>query len=231
MAAPDPTTPSPPVVIMDGSSVPPLPTPDPATATTNPESKPDHSPHPMTGVSATDASLPKNVSNMAQTVETITNPLPTPSQETIPQQSPAPAAAPPADLPEVVLPSASPTPQRAALADQLILLVQAPPQGSVTLTLAPEDLGTLRFDVQHVADSISVHLTVERPETLDLLRRHADHLAEAFRQAGFSGASFTFGGGDGGQRDRPPTPSTAQWSETTPPTAERHVAGLLDMRL
>jgi flagellar hook-length control protein FliK len=117
------------------------------------------------------------------------------------------------------------------LADQLILLVQAPPQGSVTLTLAPEDLGTLRFDVQHVADSISVHLTVERPETLDLLRRHADHLAEAFRQAGFSGASFTFGGGDGGQRDRPPTPSTPQWAETTPPTAERHVAGLLDMRL
>jgi hypothetical protein len=231
MVAPDPTTPSLPVVIMDGSSVPPLPTPDPATATANPESKPDHSPHLMTGVSATDASLPKNVSNMAQMVETITNPLPTSSQETIPQQSPAPAAAPPADLPEVVLPSASPTPQRAALADQLILLVQAPPQGSVTLTLAPEDLGTLRFDVQHVADSISVHLTVERPETLDLLRRHADHLAEAFRQAGFSGASFTFGGGDGGQRDRPPTPSTAQWAETTPPTAERHVAGLLDLRL
>jgi flagellar hook-length control protein FliK len=232
MIAQEPTTPAPIFATkLDGLSVAPLPTPEPTTAITDPQAKSDYPSHPMTEVFTADASLPKNVSNIAQTAETFTNSLPIFSPDTIPQQSPAPAAALRPDLLELLLPSATPTPLRAALADQLILLVQSPPQGSVTLTLAPEDLGTLRFDVQYVADSISVHLTVERPETLDLLRRHADHLAEAFRQAGFSGASFTFGGGDGGQRDRPPTPSTPQWSETAPPMAERHMVGLLDMRL
>jgi flagellar hook-length control protein FliK len=113
----------------------------------------------------------------------------------------------------------------------MIEVAQAAPDGPVTLTLSPDDLGTLCFEVQQSADGVSVHLTVERSETLDLLRRHADQLMDAFRQSGFSGASFTFGGGEGGQRDRPPPPPAAAWPEPIPPIAERFAVGLLDMRL
>lgn len=123
------------------------------------------------------------------------------------------------------------TQQGAALADHMIEVAQAAPDGPVTLTLSPDDLGTLCFEVQQSADGVSVHLTVERSETLDLLRRHADQLMDAFRQSGFSGASFTFGGGEGGQRDRPPPPPAVAWPEPIPPMAERFAVGLLDMRL
>lgn len=123
------------------------------------------------------------------------------------------------------------TQQGIPLPDHLVHLVQSAPDGPVTLTLRPDDLGTLRFDVQHSADGMSVHLTVERSETLDLLRRHAEQLTDAFRQAGFAGASFTFGGGEGGQRERPTSQSPAQWPEPIAETAGPMVTGLLDMRL
>ena len=130
-------------------------------------------------------------------------------------------------------PSSAPilTQQGTPLSDHMIQVAQSAPDGSVTLTLSPDDLGTLCFEVQQATDGVSVHLTVERSETLDLLRRHADQLMDAFRQAGFSGASFTFGGGEGGQRDRPPPQTASAWPDPIPPRAERFTVGLLDIRL
>lgn len=130
-------------------------------------------------------------------------------------------------------PSSAPilTQQGTPLSDHMIQVAQSAPDGPVTLTLSPDDLGTLCFEVQQATDGVSVHLTVERPETLDLLRRHADQLIDAFRQAGFSGASFTFGGGEGGQRDRPPPQTTSAWPDPIPPRTERFAVGLLDIRL
>lgn len=123
------------------------------------------------------------------------------------------------------------TQQGAPLADQMIQLAQTTPDGPVTLTLSPDDLGTLSFEMQQSSEGVSVHLTVERQETLDLLRRNTDQLLDAFRQAGFAGASFTFGGGDGGQRDRPPPQTATAWPDPIPPTVQRFAIGLLDMRL
>lgn len=70
--------------------------------------------------------------------------------------------------------------------------------GPVTVTLKPEELGTLRFEMHARGEAIHVALVVERPETLDLLRRHAEQLVGEFRQAGFAGASFSFSGGSTG---------------------------------
>jgi hypothetical protein len=42
-------------------------------------------------------------------------------------------------------------------------------------------------------DRMLVLISVERPETLDLFRRHAGELAEAIRNAGYSGADIGFG--------------------------------------
>ena len=75
------------------------------------------------------------------------------------------------------------------------LLAQAPQAalGPVELVLNPEELGKVRFEIHQNGDQIKVILTVERPETLDLLRRHADQLVQEFRAAGYSGASLNFG--------------------------------------
>lgn len=68
---------------------------------------------------------------------------------------------------------------------------------AVELLLAPEELGKLRFVIQQDGASVKISLTAERPETLDLLRRHADQLLQEFRQSGYSGATIDFGNWSG----------------------------------
>lgn len=83
----------------------------------------------------------------------------------------------------------------------MALMVHAPQAalGPVEVVLNPEELGKLRFEIHQQGDQVRVVLTVERPETLDLLRRHADQLVQEFRAAGYSGASLSFGNWGGQQ--------------------------------
>lgn len=102
-----------------------------------------------------------------------------------------------------------PAPTRPATAQvpltaEILRLVQTPPDGPVTLTLRPDDLGTLRFEVTQTEHGLHIHLSVDQPQTLDLLRRQGDQLLADLRQAGFAGASLSFAG-DGAQ-DSPPQP-------------------------
>jgi hypothetical protein len=62
----------------------------------------------------------------------------------------------------------------------------------VELTLDPVELGKVRFDFTTANDRITINLSVERPETLDLLRRHAELLRSEFRDAGFDGSNLNF---------------------------------------
>ncbi len=50
--------------------------------------------------------------------------------------------------------------------------------------------------------SITVNIVAERGETLDLMRRHIDQLAQAFRGLGYDTVNFSFGqtGADDGQQ-------------------------------
>ncbi len=65
--------------------------------------------------------------------------------------------------------------------------------GPIDLALAPEELGRLTISIRQEGDFVHVSMMAERPETLDLLRRHAGDLLADLRQSGFSGASFSFG--------------------------------------
>lgn len=65
--------------------------------------------------------------------------------------------------------------------------------GEVELLLAPEELGKLRFHIQHDGTLIRISLAAERPETMDLLRRHAVQLLQEFHQSGYSEATIDFG--------------------------------------
>lgn len=115
-------------------------------------------------------------------------------------------------------PDAGPDPGRAPLqiVHSAVLaegqrLLAAPPEGPVTLTLSPEELGTLRFVVRETENGIHLHLTVDQPATLDLLRRQGDLLISDLRQAGFHNASLSFAGqegqSNGHRRDDAPNPA------------------------
>jgi Flagellar hook-length control protein FliK len=93
------------------------------------------------------------------------------------------------------------------LAAQLGPLLAARGDGSIELALSPDELGHVRVTMQADAtnpDRMIVMLNFERPETLDLFRRHADLLAEALKDAGYAGADLNFGqSGAGGWGDAP----------------------------
>jgi hypothetical protein len=68
--------------------------------------------------------------------------------------------------------------------------------GAAEIALSPEELGGVRLRIEADAqerDRVVVHLVFDRPETMDLFRRHADQLAEALRTAGYAEAKLDFG--------------------------------------
>ena len=73
------------------------------------------------------------------------------------------------------------------------------------LIMEPAELGRLRFDIVTQGDRVQINLSAERPETLDLLRRHAEELRQEFRASGLDTGSLNFNqwGGQGQGRTQP----------------------------
>jgi hypothetical protein len=86
-----------------------------------------------------------------------------------------------------------------------------------------------------------VQLVAERPETLDLLRRHVDSLAADLRDLGYSGLEFSFskeGDDRRGEEDtdemqagRPADPAVSSEPAIRPPYRGLTPDGSLDIRL
>lgn len=76
---------------------------------------------------------------------------------------------------------------------QAIAQVPAGQPGRLELVLTPEDLGSLRFDMVEGAEGTSIVMSAERPETLDLMRRHLPDLVADLRQSGILGGTLSFG--------------------------------------
>ncbi|MBV2359323.1 flagellar hook-length control protein FliK [Thalassococcus sp. CAU 1522] len=62
----------------------------------------------------------------------------------------------------------------------------------VELRLDPEELGHVRMQITAGETGLQMAIAADRPETLDLLRRHIDQLARALAAAGYGEASFEF---------------------------------------
>ena len=101
-------------------------------------------------------------------------------------------------------PQALPPSLATAVPAQLLHHTTAAKTGGVDVLLQPEELGHVKFQIQQHGETVRILLSAERPETLDLLRRHSDQLLQEFRQSGFSQASLNFG--QWGQHQRSPTP-------------------------
>ncbi len=66
-------------------------------------------------------------------------------------------------------------------------------EGMVEVRLQPEELGRVRLAMTQFDAGVTVHITAERQDTLELLRRNIDMLESDLRDQGFENASFTFG--------------------------------------
>jgi hypothetical protein len=90
------------------------------------------------------------------------------------------------------------------LAAQLVAGLATPKPGVTEISLSPAELGRVKLRLQADAqnpDRMVVMLSFDRPETLDLFRRHADQLTEVIRSAGYTGVDIGFA--QQGQGDQP----------------------------
>ena len=104
--------------------------------------------------------------------------------------------------------------------------------------LRPDDLGALRFELTRTAEGLHIHLAVDQPATLDLLRRHSDQILAEMRASGFAGTSLSYSGGgqDTSPRGGSSPPQAAAYIPPDPsPTPTHPVRGSascgLDLRL
>jgi flagellar hook-length control protein FliK len=131
------------------------------------------------------------------------------------------------------------------VAQQVADVARMMPDRPVELTLNPEELGRLRMTFTVDGGSMAVAVTAERPETMDLLRRHIDALAQELREIGYEDVRFDFAqGGDArgdGSSSGTDTPSFADMDGasaqhlTDPPNAPARLSlghgGGIDIRL
>ncbi|MER5173844.1 flagellar hook-length control protein FliK [Thioclava kandeliae] len=78
------------------------------------------------------------------------------------------------------------------VSQQLARAATSTSDGAVELTLAPEELGKVRMVMHHSDSGMSVMIYADRPETLDLMRRHAEMLSRDLRELGYTDVNLNF---------------------------------------
>ena len=122
---------------------------------------------------------------------------------------------------------------------QVAHLILSQAEDRAELLLDPAELGRLRFEITQRGEGVQIVVMAERPETMDLLRRHADQLLDDLQAMGFSGSALGFGHWDGPPQQTPtplpdegmvqmPLPAPIQFPVAPPP---RGAAGGLNLRL
>ncbi|WP_103762667.1 flagellar hook-length control protein FliK [Roseovarius confluentis] len=83
------------------------------------------------------------------------------------------------------------------VSEQLAAGLRRATEQSAEIRLNPAELGRVRINLHTSDTGVIVSVLADRPETLDLLRRNSDILAQEFREIGYGAAEFSFGqGGD-----------------------------------
>jgi hypothetical protein len=103
----------------------------------------------------------------------------------------------------------------------MVATLHQKPDGTTEIALSPDELGSVRLRLEadvRDPERMIVHIVFDRPETMDLFRRHADQLSEAIRAAGYAGARLDFGQSGGGAD--PQGGQTAHNSNPPPNTTE-----------
>jgi flagellar hook-length control protein FliK len=75
---------------------------------------------------------------------------------------------------------------------QIVDSIRLPIDGSIEQRLSPQELGRVKLSMVPGEAGMVIQIAAERAETLELLRRHADILAEDLQSAGIEGLDFSF---------------------------------------
>ncbi|RLK00507.1 flagellar hook-length control protein FliK [Ruegeria conchae] len=127
-----------------------------------------------------------------------------------------------------------------AIAGQLAAVISARPgvQG-VDIALNPEELGRVSITLTNREDGLHLMIMTERPETLDLMRRHIALLSAEFEKLGYQGMSLDLGL-SGNTAEQEKDPEAQQFSDTSEvavdefhnaPIVQSGPRGGLDVRL
>ncbi|WP_457647688.1 flagellar hook-length control protein FliK [Profundibacter sp.] len=100
------------------------------------------------------------------------------------------------------------------IARQLADVARQMPERPVELTLNPHELGRVRLTFTLTDGGINVAVQAERGDTMDLMRRHIETLAQEFRDMGYTDVGFQFS-----QHDR------ENAGGRNPDSQPRHAAG------
>ncbi|MGJ8626828.1 MAG: flagellar hook-length control protein FliK [Sulfitobacter sp.] len=87
------------------------------------------------------------------------------------------------------------------IARQLADVMRHAPSRPVEITLNPDELGRVRLSMTQSEQGIVFNVLAERPETLDLMRRHIEQLAQEFRSMGYEDIAFSFSSAEQGSSD------------------------------
>lgn len=77
------------------------------------------------------------------------------------------------------------------------------PARSVEISLHPRELGRVHMMLSASDAGLTLTITAERSETLDLMRRHIDQLAQEFRNMGHGDVGFAFRQGGASRQETP----------------------------
>jgi Flagellar hook-length control protein FliK len=105
-------------------------------------------------------------------------------------------AASPVPLPQTQVVSGQPELAR-GVAVQIAEVVNRANERAIELKLHPEELGRVSLTLSGDGQALSVAVSVDRAETLELMRRHIDMLGEELRKLGYGSVAFDFGDGRG----------------------------------
>ena len=121
---------------------------------------------------------------------------------------------------------------------QIIEAVNRATNGPVEVHLNPEELGKIKISMSLAEAGISVSIVGERLETIDLMRRHIDQLAQEFRNLGYGSINFSFSHQDQARDHKQDieiltsrAENTEDRSLTTPPANSGRLTSALDIRL
>lgn len=127
------------------------------------------------------------------------------------------------------------TPTR--VVQQVVDVVRNTSESVLEVTLKPEELGKVRLTFAPSETGLHVTVLADRPETLDLMRRHFDLLESELRSLGYEGVSLSFGEGearsdaDQNKQSASGISDTASESASIPEVTSYHLTAGLDIRI
>ena len=78
---------------------------------------------------------------------------------------------------------------------QMAASINPAADGSIDIALSPKELGQVRMTLSVSETGVTLLVSGERAETVELMRRHAAELGAAFREMGYENIAFSFGAG------------------------------------